>query len=82
MAKGMLIAHAYARITPSSSAPTKTCRKEVAPVAVIRAGSTLGAVSASFCTSWLSKPDWAIAIKNVAPIDRKTVYDASQPKLW
>ena len=75
IAKATLIPHAYARRTPSSSAPENTWRRVVAPVVVIRAGATLGAVLASLCTSWLLKPDCAAAIKNVAPIDRATVHE-------
>jgi hypothetical protein len=81
IAKAALIPHAYARRTPSSSAPENTLRRVVAPVAVTRAGSTLGAVLTSLCTSWLMKADCAAAIKNVAPIDRATVNKGhNQPK--
>jgi hypothetical protein len=73
IAKAALIPHVYARRTPSSSAPENTLRRVVAPVAVTRAGLTLGAVLASLCTSWLMKADCAAAIRNVAPIDRATV---------
>jgi hypothetical protein len=75
IAKATLIPHAYARRTPSSSAPENTWRRFVAPVAVTRAESTLGAVLASLCTSWLTKPDCAAVIINVAPIDRATMHE-------
>lgn len=75
IAKTTLMLHAYARRTPSSSAPENTWRRVVAPVAVSRPGSTLGAVLAILCTSWLSKADCAAAIKNVLPIDRATVHE-------
>jgi hypothetical protein len=73
IANATWIPHAYARRTPSNSAPVYRSRNLVAPVAVTTAGSTFGAVVASLTTSWLANPDSAAAIRKVAPMDRKTV---------
>lgn len=75
IAKTTLIPHAYAWRTPSSSAPENTWRNSVAPIPVTRTVLTLGTVMASLLTSWLTNPDCAAAINNVAPTDRQTVHN-------
>jgi hypothetical protein len=72
IAKATLTPQAYARTTPSSAAPENTSCTSVAPVAMTRAESTLGAVLESLRTSWLTKLDCAAAIRKVPPMPRKT----------
>lgn len=66
IAKATLIPQAYVWGTTSSSALENTWHRLMAPVAVMRAVSILGVALLSLCTSWLSKPDYAATIKNVA----------------
>lgn len=54
-AKTALMPCMYATIIPGSSSGANTFRNSEAPVAITRAGSTVGAVKGNLATSWLTK---------------------------